>query len=230
MNIRFFPVFAMLLLCESLFAQEPTLLKTQNDKVNYGIGVGIARNFQRQGMNVDVELVVKGMKDTLSGGTLLMTEEDLMTTMTVFQQELIKRLTEATKLAAEKNKIEGEAFLAENAKKEGITVLPSGLQYKVLKTGDGKKPSATDSVECNYVGTFIDGKEFDNSYKVGKAITLKVDGGVIPGWSEALKLMPVGSKWQIFIPSQLAYGEKGAGSQIGPNMTLVFEIDLLGIK
>jgi FKBP-type peptidyl-prolyl cis-trans isomerase FklB len=170
------------------------------------------------------------MKDANSGAALLMTEEELAKTMQAFQQALQQKQAEARKVLAEKNKKEGDEFLAENAKKEGVTVLPSGLQYKILKEGDGKKPTIADSVECNYRGTYISGKEFDNSYKMGKPVTFKVQGGVIPGWSEVLKLMPVGSKWQVFIPSQLAYGERGAGSQIGPNMTLIFEIELLSIK
>jgi UDP-GlcNAc:undecaprenyl-phosphate/decaprenyl-phosphate GlcNAc-1-phosphate transferase len=229
MKVRLVPFLAMLILTECLSAEEP-VLKTNRDKVNYGIGVGVARNFQRQGMDVDLDLVVRGMRDTLSGAALLMTEEDLRTIMTAFQQGMQQRLAEATKQAAEKNKKEGDEFLAQNAKKEGITVLPSGLQYRILKLGNGKTPSGVDSVECHYRGTFIDGKEFDNSYKTGKPITLKIQGGVIPGWSEALQIMPVGSKWQVFLPPQLAYGEKSAGSQIGPNMTLIYEIELLSIK
>jgi UDP-GlcNAc:undecaprenyl-phosphate/decaprenyl-phosphate GlcNAc-1-phosphate transferase len=211
-------------------AQEAPVLKTEADKVNYGIGVGVVRNFINQGLSVNLDLVFRGMKDANSGAALLMTEEDLAKTMNAFQKELRQRQAEALKAAAEKNKKEGEAFLAENAKKEGVQALPSGLQYKVLKAGDGKIPTDADLVECHYIGTFTDGKEFDNSYKMAKPVTFKVQGGIIPGWSEALKLMPVGSKWQVFIPFQLAYGERGAGSQIGPNMTLIFEIELLSIK
>jgi len=213
-----------------VLAQEASVLKTPQDKVNYGIGVGVARNFKNQGMEVDLELVIRGMRDTLTGAKLLMTETELATTMTAFQQEMQQKMAQARKLAAEKNKKDGEAFLAENARKEGVTVLPSGLQYKILKTGDGKLPTDADTVDCHYRGTFTDGKEFDSSYEAGKPVSFKVKGGVIPGWSEVLKLMPVGSKWQVFIPSQLAYGERGAGSQIGPNMTLIFEIELLSIK
>jgi UDP-GlcNAc:undecaprenyl-phosphate/decaprenyl-phosphate GlcNAc-1-phosphate transferase len=228
--MRVLNIFAIFATIGCAWAQESSELKTQQDKINYGIGVGVARNFKAQGLNVDLELVIRGMRDTLSGATLLMTEEDLAKTMYAFQQEVQQKQAQARKLAAEKNKKEGEAFLAENAKKEGVTVLPSGLQYKILKTGDGKIPGNTDSVECHYRGTFIDGKEFDNSYKMGKPLIFKIQGGIIPGWSEALKLMPVGSKWQVFLPPQLAYGENGAGSQIGPNVPLIFEIELLSIK
>jgi FKBP-type peptidyl-prolyl cis-trans isomerase FklB len=223
-------VLAILIMTECVFAQEPPVLKTEQDKVNYGLGVGVARNFKNQGLEVNLELVIRGMKDTLTNATLLMTEEDLAKTMYAFQQEMQQKLVQARKLAMEKNKKEGDAFLAENAKKEGVKVLPSGLQYKILKAGDGKIPTSADSVECNYRGTFIDGKEFDNSYKMGKPVTFKIQAGVIPGWSEVLQLMPVGSKWQVFLPPTLAYGENGAGSQIGPNVTLIFEIELLSIK
>ena len=232
MNMKLLNALAIVIVAGNMFAQESPVLKTEQDKVNYGLGVGVARNFKSQGLdvNLELELVFRGMRDTFTGATLLMTEEDLAKTMYAFQQEMQQKLTQARKLAAENNKKEGEAFLAENAKKEGVKVLPSGLQYKILKNGDGKLPTSADTVECNYRGTFVDGKEFDNSYKMGKPVTFKVQGGVIAGWSEVLKLMPVGSKWQVFLPSQLAYGENGAGSQIGPNVTLIFEIELLSIK
>jgi FKBP-type peptidyl-prolyl cis-trans isomerase len=229
MKIKFL-IFVVICFAGYLCAQEPPALKTEKDKVNYGIGIGVARNFQRQGIEVDLDIVIKGMRDMLSGAKLLMTEEELQATMTAFQTELQKKLQDAAKAAAEKNKNEGEAFLAENSKKEGVVTLPSGLQYKILKPGDGKKPVSQESAECHYRGTFLNGTEFDNSYKRGQPLVVKVDGGVIAGWSEALKLMPAGSKWQVFIPSKLAYGEQGAGSQIGPNSTLIFEIELLAIK
>ena len=230
MNIKLLPVLAILLMSEFLPAQETPVLKTQQDKINYGIGVGVARNFKSQGMEVDLELVIRGMRDALTGANLLMTETELSTIMTAFQQEMQQKAAQARQLAAEKNQKEGASFLAENAKKEGIIVLPSGLQYKILKTGNGKIPTNADTVECHYRGTFIDGKEFDSSYERGEPLAFKVQGGIIAGWSEALKLMPVGSKWQVFIPPQLAYGTRGAGNQIGPNVTLIFEIELLSIK
>jgi len=148
----------------------------------------------------------------------------------VFQVDLRQKQAEATKLAAEKNKKEGEAFLVENKRKEGVVTLPSGLQYKILKAGTGKKPTEGDTVECIHRGTLIDGTEFDSSYRSKKPMTFKVSGGIIQGWSEALKLMPVGSKWQLFIPPQLAYGDRGAGDIIGPNATLIFEVELLAVK
>lgn len=230
MNIGLKAVLALTFLGASLPAQETPVLESEVDKVNYGIGVGVARNFGNQGLEVDLELVIRGMRDAHAGAPLLLTEEELARTMNAFQKELRRRQAEAFQAASEKNLKEGEAFLAANAKREGITVLPSGLQYRVLETGAGKIPTAADSAECHYRGTFIDGTEFDNSYKMGKSVTFKIQGGVIPGWSEVLKLMPEGSKWEVFLPARLAYGERGAGSQIGPNMALVFEIELLAVK
>jgi UDP-GlcNAc:undecaprenyl-phosphate/decaprenyl-phosphate GlcNAc-1-phosphate transferase len=222
-------IIMLMFIASCLFAQEGAL-KTDKDKVNYGIGVGVARNFQRQGIEVDLDSVIKGMRDVLSGAKLAVTEEELDKIMTAFQAEVQKKFQDKVKAIADKNKKEGDAFLAENSKKEGIFTLPSGLQYKILKAGNGKKPVSQDSVECHYRGTLINGAEFDSSYKRGTPLVVKVDGGIIPGWSEALKLMPLGSKWQLFIPSNLAYGERGAGSQIEPNASLIFEVEPLAIK
>lgn len=230
MKLRCIAGLALMLLPAQLRAQEAPVLKTIKDKVNYGLGVGVARNFKQQGFEVDVNLVIRGLRDALSGKKLLMTEEELQKIMGQFENELRQKQIQDLKLEAEKNKKEGEAFLAENGKKPGVITQPSGLQYKILKLGTGKIPKDTDSVECHYRGTFINGTEFDSSYSRGKSTTFKVKGEVIAGWTEALKLMPVGSKFQFFVPPQLAYGAQGAGSQIGPNTTLVFEIELLAIK
>jgi FKBP-type peptidyl-prolyl cis-trans isomerase FklB len=208
-------------------AQEPTDLKTEQDKVNYGIGVSVARNFKQQGMEVDVNLVVKGMKDELTGKKLLMSDDELRKTMIAYQQEFRQKPIQKRKLAAQDKKKEGDAFLEENKKKEGVVTLPSGLQYKILKAGEGKKPTADDPVQVKYRGTFIDGKEFDSSGSETR--TFKVTE-VIPGWREALQLMPVGSKWQLVVPPDLAYGERGMGQVIMPNTTLIFEIEMVGIK
>jgi FKBP-type peptidyl-prolyl cis-trans isomerase len=210
-------------------AAETPALQTRKDKVSYGLGVDMARNFTRLGMEFDADVMVKGFKDALAGEKLLMSEEDLRATLTAYQKELMEKHMQATKLSGEINKKEGDAFLAANKTKEGVVTLPSGMQYKILKAGDGRKPTAADMVECHYRGALINGTEFDSSYRTGKPATFKVTG-LIPGWTEALKLMPVGSKWQLFIPPQLAYGERGAGRDIGPNATLIFELDLISIK
>lgn len=226
---KWMAVLAVVLLAVQANAEETPLLKTQKDKINYGIGVSVLRNFKQQGIEVDLDVLIKGMRDAQAGGKLLMTDEELRNTLDAYQAELRQKQAQAMKVAADGNKKEGDAFLAANKKKEGVVTLPSGLQYKILRTGDGKKPTGADAVECNYRGTLINGTEFDSSYRTGKPAAFKVSG-VIPGWTEALKLMPVGSKWQLFIPPHLAYGERGAGQVIGPNATLIFEIELLSIK
>lgn len=222
-------ILGFVLLAVQVNAEEKQVFQSQQEKISYGIGVSVARNFQLQGVEIDPDVMIKGLKDALSGGKLLITEDDLRATLNTYQAQLIQKQTEVRKVAAEKNKREGDAFLDENKKKEGVVTLSSGLQYKILTKGDGKIPTDADTVECNYRGSLINGTDFDSSYQTGKPATFKVSA-VIPGWIEALKLMPVGSKWQLFIPSQLAYGERGAGLQIGPNATLIFEVELLAIK
>jgi FKBP-type peptidyl-prolyl cis-trans isomerase FklB len=222
-------VVGLSLLAARVSAEEAPVLKTQQDKVSYSIGVEAGRNYKRMGVEVDTDLLVKGLRDALSAEKLLMTDEEIRATMTAYQAELRQKQAQTTRLAAENNKKAGEAFLAANKTKEGVVTLPSGLQYKILKAGNGKTPTETDTVECNYRGTLIDGTEFDSSYRRGQPAAFKVTG-VIPGWKEALKLMPVGSKWQLVIPHQLAYGERGVGRDIGPNATLIFEVELLTIK
>jgi FKBP-type peptidyl-prolyl cis-trans isomerase FklB len=210
-------------------AQERPNLKTQKDKVSYAVGLEFARSIQGQGIEVDPNLLVMGLNDALSGGKPLMTEADLRATMITIQEGVKQKQMQAMTKAAEDNKKAGDAFLVENAKKPGVVTLSSGLQYKIIKAGEGKKPTETDTVACNYRGTFIDGTEFDSTYGTGKPATFGIKG-VIPGFGEALKLMSVGAKWQIFVPSKLAYGERGANNVIGPNSTLVFEIELVSIQ
>jgi FKBP-type peptidyl-prolyl cis-trans isomerase FklB len=172
---------------------------------------------------------MKGLKDGYAGNKLSIPDDELRNIMSHYQNELREKQAMTIKTVGEANQKAGEAFLAANAKKEGIVTLPSGLQYKILKKGDGRIPAEDDTVECNYSGRLLDGTEFDSSTRIGKPVLFKV-GGVIPGWQEALKLMPAGSKWQIFIPSQLAYGQRGAGRDIGPNATLIFEVELVSIQ
>jgi FKBP-type peptidyl-prolyl cis-trans isomerase FklB len=229
MTLKWIVVLAVGLFAVQASAAETPLLKTQKDKISYGIGVDVARNFKRLGVDVDMNIMVKGLRDGMAGKKLLMTENDLLATMSAYMEDLRKKQTLAMNAAGEENKKKGDAFLAENKKKEGVVTLPSGLQYKIIKAGSGKMPAETDTVDCRYRGTLIEGKEFDSSYRTGQAVTFKVSG-VIAGWREALKLMPVGSKWQLFIPPELAYGPMGAGRDIGPNATLIFEIELVAIK
>jgi FKBP-type peptidyl-prolyl cis-trans isomerase FklB len=214
-------------------AVAPAPLTTRKQKFSYALGMNIGTSLggtlKTQAVEVDWSLVIQGLKDTTSGAKTRLTEQEEKAVLTEVQNEVRKQQTEKTKEASEKNKTDGEAFLAANKSKEGVVTLPSGLQYKILTAGTGPKPTASDSVVCNYKGTLIDGKEFDSSYKRGQPATFPVSG-VIKGWTEALQLMPVGSKWQLFIPSNLAYGERGAGAEIGPNSTLVFEVELLSIQ
>ena len=212
-----------------LYAGEAPALKTPKEKTSYSVGVDMARSLQRTDVVLDQAMLVKGLRDALSGGKLLLSEEEIKTTLGGLRAEMQqKRAVAAQKVGAD-NKKAGEAFLVENKTKPGVVTLPSGLQYKIIKEGTGRKPTATNTVECNYRGTLLDGTEFDSSYKRGAPASFPVNG-VILGWQEALKLMPVGSKWQLFVPSQLAYGERSPNGPIGPNATLLFEVELLGIK
>jgi FKBP-type peptidyl-prolyl cis-trans isomerase FklB len=207
----------------------PLVLKTQKDKVSYAIGLNIGKSLRKDSVEVDPAIFARGVKDALTGAKALLTDDELKAVLTTLQGDLQKRQEETMRQAGEINKKAGDAFLAENKAKPGVVTLPDGLQYKVLTEGTGPKPAATDSVVCNYRGTLIDGTEFDSSYKRGQPATFPVNG-VIKGWTEAVQLMPVGSKWQLFLPAELAYGNRGAGPQIGPNSTLIFEVELLSIQ
>ena len=213
-------------------AQAPaaaSAFKNQKEKLSYAIGMEMGKGVKTQGIDVDPALLTQGLNDALSGGKPRMSEEELKQVITALQQDMRQKQTAAQQAAGAENKAKGDAYLAENAKKEGVVALPDGLQYKILTAGQGKKPAEADTVLCNYKGTFIDGTEFDSSEKAGKPVPFEVKN-VIPGFKEVLQLMPVGSKWQVFIPSTLGYGERGAGSVIGPNSALIFEIELVGIQ
>ena len=204
-------------------------LTSVKDKVSYGIGMSMGRDFANQKIEVDPVILAQGIKDILAGGPTLMTDEEAQTTLMNFQQEMMAKQEAEVQAMGEKNQAAGAAFLAENGTKEGVVTLPSGLQYKVLNEGTGKSPAKEDTVTVNYRGTLIDGTEFDSSYKRGEPATFPV-GGVIPGWTEALQLMKEGAKWQLFIPADLAYGERGAGPVIEPNSTLLFDVELISIQ
>jgi FKBP-type peptidyl-prolyl cis-trans isomerase FklB len=212
-------------------AGETPTLKTARDQESYAIGVETGRSFKRQGMDVDLDLVTRGMNDAMRGDKLLLTDDELLDSMRRATGRLIVKRGTDRLIARLDNKAEGEAFLAENKTREGVVALPSGLQYKILKAADGKKPTATDTVECYYRGTLIDGTEFDSVSSPMPPATFRLaDPTLIVGFKEGLKLMPVGSQWQLFVPSQLAYGQRGAGGAIGPYTTLIFEVELVAIK
>jgi FKBP-type peptidyl-prolyl cis-trans isomerase FklB len=208
---------------------QSTALTTQKEKQSYAIGMNLGENLKTQAVDVDTTLLMRGMKDTLTGSKPLLSPEEERATLMELQAGLRKTQMEKMQKAAEKNKKEGEAFLAANKAKPGIVTLPSGLQYKIVQTGNGPKPTANDTVACNYRGTLIDGTEFDSSYKRGQPTTFPVSG-VIKGWTEALQLMPVGSKWQLFVPASLAYGDRAASALIGPDATLIFDVELVSIQ
>ncbi len=207
----------------------PLVLKTQKDKFSYALGMKMGENLHKQSVPVDPAILARGLRDALAGGKTQLTDEQAQAALGAVQNDIRKKQQEKTEAAAAVNKKQGDTFLAENKSKEGVVTLPSGMEYKILTAGTGPKPAATDSVSCNYRGTLIDGKEFDSSYKRGEPVTFAVNG-VIKGWTEALQLMPVGSKWQLVIPPDLAYGDRGAGADIGPGSTLIFEVELLSIQ
>jgi len=209
-------------------APAPLVLKTDKDKQSYAIGMNIGKSIHRDGVDVDPNILLRGMKDALAGGKTVLTEDEAKAVMTNLSANLRKQQAEKEQQAGDANKKAGDAFLAANKTKEGVVTLPSGLQYKILTQGTGPKPTATDTVVCNYKGTLLDNTEFDSSYSRNQPLTIPV-GGVIKGWTEALELMPVGSKWQLFIPSDLAYGPQAKGP-IGPNSTLIFDVELLSIQ
>jgi FKBP-type peptidyl-prolyl cis-trans isomerase FklB len=219
---------ASLLLFPLASRADDLALKDTRDKVSYSIGVNLGRSMHKDSVDVNPDAVAAGLKDGLAGGPTKMTDEEMSATMTAFSTEMQQKMQAKQQALGSDNKTKGAAFLAENQKKEGWKTTASGLQYKVLTTGTGDKPKATDTVVTNYRGTTIDGTEFDSSYKRNEPAEFPVNA-VIPGWTEALQMMPVGSKWQLAVPAELAYGEN-APPQIGPNSVLLFDVELLGIK
>ena len=207
---------------------KPPVLKDQKDKVSYGYGMQIGSNLKRQGIEINPELLAAGLKAALAGDKTLLTEDEARNAMMEFQKDMQAKRMEKQKVEGEEHKKKGDQFLAENKKKEGIKTTESGLQYQVVTMGKGPKPKAEDTVSTHYRGTLIDGTEFDSSYKRGEPAEFPVNG-VIKGWTEALQLMPVGSKWKLFIPGELAYGPSGRPG-IPPNATLLFDIELIAIK
>ncbi len=199
-------------------------LKTDKQKFSYTVGIQIGTNL-KQGGDVDIDALTQAIRDIYAGQPSRLSNEEMQMAMQKYRDQQMQERMQA----AQSNNDKQKKFLAENAKQDGVKETDSGLQYKVIQAGDGKKPKASDSVEVHYRGTLIDGTEFDSSYKRGETVVLGI-GNVIKGWQEAITMMPVGSKWQIYVPSELGYGERGAGNTIGPNETLIFDIELIGIR
>jgi FKBP-type peptidyl-prolyl cis-trans isomerase FklB len=223
------PFVALLVAASTLQAQDtPSPLKTEKDRLSYALGMDLGKQFRALSVDIDPALFEKGLGDSLAARKTLMTDQEVQAAVAALQAEMKRRTVESRKDTPDATAA-GQAFLAEHRKKPGVVVLPSGLQYRVLSAGTGKKPAITDTVVCHYRGTFIDGKEFDSSYKTNEPATFRV-GGVIKGWTEALQLMAVGSKWELVIPPELGYGARGFASAVPPNATLVFEVELIAIK
>ncbi len=204
-------------------------LNSQKKKVSYAIGLDIGQNFKARAMDIDLDILFQGLKDAQKSGEPLLNKDDIQKVMAQFQQDMMKAEQEKRAVQGQGNKAIEEAFLKENAQKPGVKVTASGLQYKIITEGSGPMPKESDTVKVHYRGTLLNGTEFDSSYKRNEPAVFQLSG-VIKGWVEALQLMKVGSKYQIFLPSALAYGEQGAGQAIGPNSTLIFEVELLGIE
>jgi len=198
-------------------------------EVSYILGYNLGNNLQSDPFEIDVDRFIKGFKDALGGAEAEMSDEQMQETMMKFQQQMLAQEQERMEKASGENAQKGAAFLEENKQREGVKTTESGLQYEVVEAGEGEKPSADDTVTVHYTGTLIDGTKFDSSRDRGQPATFPVNG-VIPGWTEALQLMPVGSNWKLFIPSELAYGQRGAGGVIGPNETLIFDVELIAIE
>ena len=224
MKLQTAAILCLLVLTGVGYAADDLTLSTQKDKVSYIIGTQLGNNIKRQPIEVDADIVTKGLKDALSGAKPRLTDQQISEVMAASMREILDK----RRLVADRNKKDGEAFLAENKKRAGVTVLPDGLQYKVIKAGTGTSPKSTDTVMVNYRGAFIDGTDFDSSYKRGQPATFPLSAAM-RGWVEALQLMKTGSKWELFVPSELGYGEQGNGP-VGPNMTLVFDIELLSVN
>jgi len=210
-------------------AAAASTLTSDQDKVSYSIGVDLGRNLKQQDIAISDTVFMQGIHDGMNGEPKLMTKDQVIDTLKKLQKQIADRREANFKKSADDNKKKGDAFMADNKTKPGVITTTSGLQYKVIDDGKGPSPKPTDIVTVNYKGTLIDGTEFDSSYKRGVPATFPLNG-VIPGWVEALQLMKAGSKWQVYIPSNLAYGEQGAGPEIGPNETLIFEVSLISFK
>ncbi|MEY4483560.1 MAG: hypothetical protein RL693_1012 [Verrucomicrobiota bacterium] len=220
---------ALAALSLNLHAEDKAVLKDQKDKAGYSIGVNIGSSLKNDGLDINLDAIVAGLKDSFTSANPQLTPEQQKEALAILQKEMSEKIAAKMKADGEKAKQQSEEFLAANKTKDGVKILPSGLQYKVLTEGKGKQPKLTDKVTVHYRGTLVDGKEFDSSYKRGEPATFPVNE-VIKGWTEALPLMKEGAKWELFVPASLAYGDQGAGRDIPPNSTLVFEVELIGVE
>lgn len=218
-----------LALSTSVFAADTTTLSSDADKLSYSIGADLGRNFKKQGIEINPAAMAQGLQDGIAGGQMLLTDDQMKDVLNTFQKNLMAKRTADMTKQADDNKAKGQAFMAENKGKPGVVTTASGLQYKILEAGTGAKPGKDDSVKVEYTGTLLNGKVFDSTDTSGKAAEFKVSQ-VIPGWTEVLQLMPAGSTWEVYIPSDLAYGPRSMGGPIGPNETLVFKIHLIDVN
>lgn len=229
MKIKLVAAAVMSIALSTAIAASDATLSTDTDKLSYSIGADLGKNFKTQGIDINPDALAKGMQDGLGKGPLALTEQQMKDVLTKFQKDLMTKRTAEFNKKADENKTKGEAFLAENKDKPGVVVLPSGLQYKIISSGTGAKPGKSDTVTVEYTGTLINGTVFDSTDKAGKPATFQVSQ-VIPGWTEALQLMPSGSTWEVYVPSGLAYGPRSVGGPIGPNEALIFKIHLISVK
>lgn len=213
----------------TMAATDAPALNSDIDKLSYSIGTDLGKNFKKQGIEINPEIMARGLQDGITGGKLLLTEQQMKDVLNKFQKDLMSKRTADFNKTSQDNKIKGESFLKDNKAKEGIVSLPSGLQYKIVKPGNGQKPAKEDTVTVEYTGRLINGEVFDSTEKTGKPATFKLSQ-VIPGWTEALQLMPAGSTWEVYVPADLAYGPRSVGGPIGPNETLIFNIHLISVK
>lgn len=213
----------------AISAADVPALNTDLDKLSYSVGIDLGKNLKKQGIDINPTVMAKGIEDGMSGGKMLMTEQQMKDTLTKFQKDLMAKHAAQFDKQASVNKATGEAFLSKNKTQAGVVTLPSGLQYKIITPGKGDKPAKESEVTVEYTGKLIDGTVFDSTDKTGKPATFKVSQ-VIPGWTEALQLMPAGSTWEIYVPANLAYGDRNVGGPIGPNETLIFNVKLISVK
>ena len=229
MKMKLIAVAMGLAMSAAVTATDTPELKTEMDKLSYSIGSDLGKNFKRQGIDVNPAIMAKGIQDGMAGGALLLTEQQMKDVLNTFQKDLMAKRTAEFNKKAEENKTKGEAFLSQNKSKTGVVTLADGLQYKIIKASTGAKPMKEDTVTVEYTGRLIGGEVFDSTEKTGKPATFKLSQ-VIPGWTEALQLMPAGSTWEIYVPANLAYGSRSVGGPIGPNEALIFNIHLISVK